>query len=240
MRAARPACQIQPSGSPNPGGSRSICQSWEMPPPDAPPGLPPCCRGGWGGVGTIWSPLTPPPQDGGRGWRGPRAAPGAGASSWVPDVQPGCTAPGAAPRQETAPPATPARWERGGGDTGPAAGPCTRSHPQQDGGARAKSQPWAQDGDGAQRGAWHRARSPHGATVTPWHRAQGGKLWVLPLGTAAGTGRDLSSGTPRDVKGTRWPRVPDHSACQGAAGCCGHPSSATSVCWPGMSPGSAR
>lgn len=70
-------CQIQPSGSPNPGGGHSICQGWEMPPPDTPPR----------GQGTIWSPFTRPGM-------GPVGLPHElGANSWAPDVQHGCKAP---------------------------------------------------------------------------------------------------------------------------------------------------
>lgn len=206
-----------------------------MPPPDAPRAAP-LLSGGGRGLAPSGAPSHPlPPQDRGRGRRGrgqpPVPGPAAGLQMCRPDARPQ-----GLPLARKRPRRPPRRGGNGVGGTRdlqlvPAHGAVYPQHPQQDGGARAKSQPWAQDGDGAQRGAWHRARLA-GSHHHPMAPCPG---WEA-LGAAPGdSSRDRQGpelGIPWDVKGTRSPRAPDRSACPWQArGCPGLPRGC-GMLWP--------
>lgn len=195
IRAARPACQIQPSGSPNPGGSHSICQSWEMPPPDAPPGCPPAVGEGGGGLAPSGAPSRPLPRmeagaGGGRG-QPPVLGPAAGLQMCSPDARPQ-----GLPLARKRPPQPPRRGGNGVGGTrdlqlGPAHGavvpparrdpPLSRTEelvPRASPGRRMGTEPNGEPGTG--HGHPTEPPSPHGTVpgvgsfgCCPWGQQQG-------------------------------------------------------------------
>lgn len=228
-----------PRGALIPAAAAPSVRAGKCPRQTPPRGCPPAVGEGGGGLAPSGAPSHPLPRmeagaGGGRG-QPPVPGPAAGFQMCSPDARPQ-----GLPLARKRPPQPPRRGGNGvGGTRDLQLGPAHGATPSRTGSSCQEP---------ALGAGW--GRSPTGSlapgTVTP--RSHRHPVAPCPgweaLGAALGdSSRDRQGPElwhPRDVKGTRWPRVPDHSACQGAAGCCGHPSSATSVCWPGMSPGSAR